>query len=153
MCEQFKADFVNKIIDVLDSDVINSLKQYYNITVRPCAFKNEYAQCNKIYVSGPRDPDIVCKLCEKSLCKWCTKYKSTGWAYHHNLYCISCFFKNTKLKSMMFPKHICELCLSKKAKIYEAITNLNIHHTNTLDMTITSNIYYCKNCNSLNSAM
>jgi hypothetical protein len=146
MCEQFKRDFVNKVINIIDSDLVHKLKGLYDIEIVPCKFSNTPG-CKGLAVYDRFLAEnystlfirrsICCSECNCYICGECIKYKFS----QTRQMCIDCYIpkalivKHTNYHTNYDSYFWCKLCLSEE-----------VHTSSNND-----NVYYCKQCNSFSS--
>jgi hypothetical protein len=133
MCEQFKTNFINKICQHLEGDVVNSLERHYDVIVRPCIFKNESKDCKQIYVINLYAEDyegIQCVTCKGFICYECKRKKTFC-----NMECINCYMKDHEGDIKVLS---CKYC--KSSLLYE------INKAPVWDRDL---VFYCKSCNTL----
>lgn len=169
MCDNFRRNFVDKIVDALDNDVINKLRDNYGIIVKECYRSNysrdkcgrdkcdEYCgnqcgvsgidKCKKLYFNDDKYGDergMQCNNCKVFLCSWCKSVKSDRMGL-----CIDCYFSKYDPKPMLLNERLdlcsydphCIVC-DEKHKIY-------IMKTGKISWRIENT--YCEQCYSLNS--
>lgn len=137
MCEQFKTDFLKKVLRAVDDDMVHKLKRNYYITVKCCAFKNTPG-CQEFYVYIDSSQDkwgLQCSTCEIFMCESCTRYKSNKyWS------CINCCFLPSEIDDAVLLKNQrCKLCSGTDVYIFDTGLIPEAEHR------------YCKTCHSLNS--
>jgi hypothetical protein len=123
MCEQFKTDFVEKIVQRLESDVINCVQRHYQIVIKPCIFKNAVKECYQFCLIN--NASHKCKECHGYVCGSCAMSKIS------EKQCVSCFMKDISFNELI--PIACHRCKSKN-----------------LFCTDPEGMYglYCKDCNS-----
>jgi hypothetical protein len=126
MCEQFKTDFVEKIVQRLESDVINNLKKHYGIRVKPCIFKNEMKGCEQFCVLSESygiEEGAMCKSCKGYVCDHCQGPKM------NEDRCVICFVKDINFYDLR--PVFCSECGSKNLQTCKK-----------------TGWFYCKECNT-----
>lgn len=114
MCDQFKKDFINKTVQILDNDVMHSLETHYNVIVKPCYYRNAQLGCKQFFVkvNDTFKKGVLCTKCNRSICEICTASKSLD-----NGQCVDCYFLEKKRSDADFLKKFrCKFC--KATDIY-----------------------------------
>lgn len=141
MCEKFRQDFANKIVEALDNNLLKKLENKCKTKIIPCAFKDEYPRCQEFYIecNNSFQLGMCCRKCKLFLCDWCYKFKSS------KKLCIKCSITPETIFSRINPSPVtllkCLFCSGDETNFYYKIGDR--------DPDITE--FFCKTCNSFNS--